>query len=68
LPIFTFDVKYNKYTTNNNAKYFSSKEDLVCLLDEMNDNDLSVIAKKMKEISILHYNWRKIADKYSKLF
>jgi hypothetical protein len=34
----------------------------------MSDNDLSVIAKKMKEISILHYSWRKIADKYSKLF
>jgi hypothetical protein len=68
LPIFAFDAKYNKYTTNSNAKYFSSKEDLLCLLDEMSDNDLSVIAKKMKEISILHYSWRKIADKYSKLF
>lgn len=67
LPVFAFDVSYNKITTENQAYYFNSSEDLKNLLKNTDEFSLSECAKKMKKIAERRYRWNKIALKYSML-
>tara|TARA_B100000575_G_C23129254_1_gene654720 strand:+ start:216 stop:1301 length:1086 start_codon:yes stop_codon:yes gene_type:complete len=67
LPIFTFDCIFNRYTTKNKAKYFSSSNELSILLNNLNTEDLKKISNKMLKISNRRYKWEKIAHAYSKV-
>lgn len=68
LPIFAFDVSYNKETTEYQAKYFSSVEELIRLVDGLEKNSLNDLAEKMFEIAGRRYLWKKIAQDYARLF
>lgn len=68
LPIFAYDINYNKETTNHQAKYFSSPEELINLLHETNESSLNKIANNLFEIAKEEYTWKNISNKYSKLF
>lgn len=62
-PILAFDVVYNRATTNNQAYYFGSTDDLVRLLEDNNKD-----GKVMKQIAIEQYSWKKIAKQYEALY
>ena len=64
LPVFSFDVSYNRTTTEQSAKYFSSAEELKKLLNDVDSQELKVLAHKMKEIANRRYIWSVIAQKY----
>lgn len=68
LPILAFDVLYNKYTTENEALYFSSQDKLIELLNSISNEQLSEIAKCMQTIAKRRYRWEVIALKYEQLF
>lgn len=67
LPIFAFGVDYNKATTENKAKYFDNKSQLIELLKNINDNELENIGKYMAEVSNENYTWEKISQQYANL-
>jgi len=70
LFIVAFGVEYNIETTEGNALYFNSCEDLVKVIDEFERGhfNTSMIKVKMKEIALRRYTWDEIAKKYSNLF
>ncbi len=68
LPIFAFGVEYNKETTQNQAKYFNDKNELLFLLKNIDDEELKSIANDMLIVAKENYTWEKISQEYSKLF
>ena len=68
LPIFAFDVTYNKETTEGQAKYFACSVELFTLIENINDIPLDKIGKKMYEISEKRYRWEIITKQYAELF
>jgi len=68
LPIISFDVPTNRFTTEDKAVYFKSIEDLISILKSVTDDKKSQIADSMKEIASRRYTWKRISDKYAELF
>ena len=64
VPIFAFDVEYNKVTTENSAEYFKSASCLKNMLDRIDQEKLNLNAKKMHEIASKRYLWKIIASNY----
>ncbi len=62
-PIIAFDVVYNRATTNNQAYYFGSTNELIDLLDKTTMN-----GEPMKKIANEQYTWKKIASQYETLY
>lgn len=62
-PILSFDVVYNRETTNNKAHYYKNVEDLQDLIKQNVNN-----GKELKEIAHEQYTWAKIAKQYEDLY
>lgn len=66
-PIIAFDCIYNRESTENKAKYFSSDEELKTII--MQDCEQYVQnGKSMYEIATRRYTWSIIAKQYESLF
>lgn len=61
-PILAYDVIYNRETTENEAHYFKTNEELVELLHDSPEDGY-----KMREIAKQHYTWAFIAQQYKAL-
>ena len=68
LPIFAFDVNFNKETTEYQAVYYHDADELERLVSSTDDSRLQKIGKHMKEISHRRYIWRRIASMYADAF
>lgn len=68
LCIFSFDISYNKETTENKAFYYKDKSELKQLLLQSNLADFSNVSIAMKEIATRRYTWDIITSKYAKIF
>lgn len=70
LPIFCFDVNFNRYTTENKAMYFKSSNELAEKITLLEDNTevKAHIGSDMKEIAEKFYTWKYIIEEYEKLF
>lgn len=64
IPIITFDVNYNRFTTNNEAEYFENGEQLEALLKKQRMPSGAAMIKYANE----NYRWDTITQKYEKLF
>ncbi len=64
LPILAFDVMYNRETTEDEALYFKTSDDLKVLIDGLNQSEIDRLASSMKTIAQRRYTWKVIADKY----
>ena len=64
LPIITYNVSYNKTTTENKALYFSNEEDIINLVKNTSFTELKKIAAFMKNIADRRYTWQVITKKY----
>lgn len=62
-PILTYDVVYNRETTENKAYYFKNKEQLIELLHRKNKK-----GDTMREIAERRYVWECIAKQYEALY
>lgn len=66
-PILSFDVIYNRETTEQNANYFSTVDDLMNLL-QMPYSSFQTNANAMIEIAERRYRWEVIAKQYEALY
>lgn len=67
LAIISFNVDTNIKTTENKAKYFKTFNDLIEILNNTSDSEISTLGDTMKEIAKTRYSWDVISNKYSKL-
>ena len=63
IPVITFDVNYNRYTTNNEAEYFADRKHLEYLL-KMPRKDSG---GAMKDYADKNYRWDIIAQEYEQV-
>lgn len=67
LPIMSFDVSYNRTTTEGKALYFKNIEDLKLLLTNTKSIELKKLGVLMQDIAKRRYKWDVIAAKYNEL-
>ena len=67
LPIFAYDVEYNRETTENKTLYFKSTEELVNLLETTDVETRKYLGQRMYDIASKRYRWDVIADQYDAL-
>lgn len=67
LPILSYDVIYNRITTNNQALYFSDVKSLQKLMLNIDKYPLNAIAKQMKNYATKRYTWESVANKYGNI-
>ncbi|AZE77574.1 DUF1972 domain-containing protein [Pseudomonas synxantha] len=70
LPIIAFDVSFNRASTEDRAKFFSSSQSLIdhasgLFTDESARADLG---QKMHEIAVRRYRWEGVSSQYNELF
>jgi glycosyltransferase involved in cell wall biosynthesis len=64
LPVISFDVAYNRETTENKAKYFSNSDELMQLVSEISDDERKKMGRTLKMIATRRYLWSIISEKY----
>ncbi|MEO1627271.1 MAG: glycosyltransferase, partial [Bacteroidota bacterium] len=67
LPILSYDVIYNRITTEHKAMYFTDTMDLQLQLIKLSSADLHNCSLAMQRIARRRYRWSVIANKYCKL-
>jgi len=67
-PVFAFDCAYNRYTTENKARYFRTSKDLSAALCAMTASDAARVGASMREIARRRYTWATIAQEYFAVF
>ncbi len=67
LPIISFNVSYNKTTTEHKALYFSTTDQLIKKLKATSETKLKSLSKEMKSIALRRYTWDAISNQYALL-
>ena len=62
IPVIAFDCNFNRFTTDNKAKFFSNSEDLIHLVNELDFRDPS--GMELKRLAQEEYTWERIGKKY----
>jgi glycosyltransferase involved in cell wall biosynthesis len=65
LPVITFNISYNKTTTEGKALYFKDAAELKEIIEKVKIKKLKSLSVIMKEIAMRRYVWKVIADKYN---
>lgn len=68
LPVITFDVSFNRSTTEHKAYYFSTAADLINIIETTRIAELKELGAAMKDVANRRYTWEIIAEKYDYLF
>lgn len=64
LPILSYDVSFNRHTTDNGAYYFKTAEQLEKLMDTLDDNSRFESASKLFDAANKQYKWEHILNAY----
>jgi len=67
LPIISYDVKSNRYTTNDKAFYFKDYKDIINIIKTKNKTEYSVNSQEMSRIAQDNYTWRNVFSMYEKM-
>lgn len=67
VPIIAYDCNFNRYTTDNEARYFQSCDDLRDLVTSLDDESARQIGTTMARIAQTHYTWAEIGSAYFRL-
>ena len=68
IPIIAYDCKFNRYTTNDLAHYFSNSEQLSSLVERLSFGNLKCRVFDIKKYAEDMYNWRNIAAMYESTY
>lgn len=68
LPIFAYDVNFNRLTTENSCLYFANEKELNNLTKNIDGDLIYKIGLNMKRIADKKYNWNLIVDQYLNFF
>lgn len=64
LPVFAYDVSYNRETTKNKAFYFKDVNELEQLIDTVKDSELATCGNQLLNLAKDKYTWARIAACY----
>ena len=67
LPVVSFDVIYNRVTTNNKALFFNDLNELKALIENIDNQPLNAVARDMKDYAMRMYTWKTVSEKYGNL-
>lgn len=67
LPVFSFDVSYNRTTTENKAVYFQTKVELISKIQKFSESERKKLAETMKEVAHRRYQWEKVSIRFQRL-
>ncbi len=67
LPVFAFDVEFNREATFRQAKYFKTPQHLLSLLSDSSEEELKAMGHTLGLIARENYRWLIIAEKYAEL-
>lgn len=67
LPIISFDVSYNRATTEDKCLYFKTAKELISVVENSSKKTLTLQKEVMLEIATRRYSWASIARKYKNL-
>jgi glycosyltransferase involved in cell wall biosynthesis len=68
LPIASFDVAYNRATTENSVKYFRNVAGLAGLIIQVEQAEWDAQRPVVRAIAKRRYGWKRIVDEYGRLF
>ena len=68
LPIFAYDVNFNRATTFESASYFSDADELLTAVMSSSDDDLKLSGRRMFDLAAKNYDWHIVAKKYRSIF
>lgn len=68
LPVIAFDSPTNHFTTEDETFYFKNSDELLKILKSLNNDEISNIKTKMKNIAKRKYTWQRISNAYAELF
>lgn len=68
LPIISYNVDTNIFTTESKALYFNTPNDIIEILNTKSKSELISNSYSMKDIADRRYKWSTIANKYKKLY
>ena len=68
LPVISFDVPTNRYTTGNKAFYFKTSEELTTVLSSLNDVEIEKNKSEMIKLAKERYTWGSVSELYAELF
>lgn len=64
LPVYSFDVSFNRATTHEQAIFFKNAEDLVKKIHETDEEKLKQVAIKLEREAKQIYTWELVTTKY----
>lgn len=67
LPVIAHKNQYNLSTTENQAYYFTTKEDLVQIIETVSSEELATCGKKLQRIARQKMRWEDISTSYAEL-
>lgn len=67
LPVFAYDVVYNRETTHGQARFFSDAKDLARLLRQTAPESLPALGDALRRIAYRQYTWAAVADRYRRI-
>lgn len=68
IPILAYDVKFNRYTTDNNALFWSNRACLRELLNNYSKDDMDESVSFSLKYAKKYYTWEFISNEYMNLF
>lgn len=68
LPVASFDVAYNRATTENSVKYFRNVATLAGLIIQVDQAEWDAQRPVVRSIAQRRYAWKRIVEEYGRLF
>ncbi len=65
LPIISFDVIFNRETTESKAIFFDSADKLLAELRQLTPESRAATGEKMREVAQRRYTWKVISEQYA---
>jgi len=63
-PVIAYDCEFNRCTTENQALFFKTSDDIISLLISMNEKSSEQVGYAMLEIARRRYTWNVVAKQY----
>lgn len=68
LPVISYDVSYNRETTNHRARYFKTTGELIHQLNQLDETERQRMGDDLEQYGRQYYNWSRIAALYAAAF
>lgn len=67
LPVITYNVSYNKETTEGQALFYDSSDDISRQVDSLDSQKLLMLGETMKGIATRRYTWNVVSKQYAEI-